>query len=318
MNAPFQLGKPDKPRLPPLSTLRVFDAVARLESLKDAADELRLTPSAVSHQLRNLEEHLGVSLLRRRSRGVELTDTGVLFAAHIATAFREIHHAVRVVRQDKESSVLRISTAPVFATELIMPNLHDFERRYPAIQLRLEMSEAQADFDTEPVDAAIRLGPSLPTTLYSEELLDISSISIFCSPKLVDGPNPLRVIADLERHTLVSISNQPSLMTLWRQWANTAGNAKLKPARELRFDTFIGALQAAESGLGVVLAPHSLVARQVAEGRLVMPFKVYTPLPWSYRFICRRGQERLAKVDAFRRWIGSVTHSHRQFVAATI
>lgn len=304
-------------RLPPLSALRVFDAVARLDSLKDAADELRLTPSAVSHQLRNLEEHLGVSLLRRRSRGVELTEAGVQFAAHIATAFREIHHAVRIVRQDKESTVLRVSTAPVFATELIMPNLHDFERRHPTIQLRLEMSEAQADFDTEPVDAAIRLGPELPSAMFSEELLDISSISIFCSPKLLSGPHAVKSIEDLERHTLVSISNQPSLMTLWRQWSNSAGHAKLKPARELRFDTFIGALQAAESGLGFILAPHSLVARQLAEGRLAMPFRVFTPLPWAYRFICRRGQERLAKVDAFRRWVVGIVNSHRNLVAAT-
>jgi LysR family glycine cleavage system transcriptional activator len=308
---------PTKLRLPPLSALRVFDAAARLESVKGAADELRLTPSAVSHQLRNLEEHLGVSLLRRRSRGIELTEAGSLFAAHIATAFREIHHAVRVVRQDKESSVLRISTAPVFATELIMPNLHDFERRHPTIHLRLEMSEAQADFDTEPVDAAIRLGPALSASLYSEELLDISAITVFCSPKLVDGPNSLRTVEDLAHHTLVSLSNQPALSSLWRQWANSAGNGNLKPARELRFDTFIGALQAAESGLGVILAPHSLVARQLSEKRLVMPFKTFTPLPWAYRFVCRRGQERLAKVDAFRRWISSVTHSHRQFVAAT-
>jgi LysR family transcriptional regulator, glycine cleavage system transcriptional activator len=307
---------PTSSRLPPLSTLRVFDAVARLDSLKEAAEELRLTPSAVSHQLRNLEEHLGVSLLRRRSRGVELTEAGVQFAAHIATAFREIHHAVRTVRQDKESSVLRVSTAPVFATELIMPNLHDFERRYPAIQLRLEMSETQTDFDTESIDAAIRLGPATPTSLYTEELLDISSISLFCSPKLMEGPNALREIGDLQRYALVSLSNQPSLSSMWRQWVHAADRVGLKPARELRFDTFIGALQAAESGLGLVLAPHSLVARQLQEGRLAMPFKIFTPLPWAYRFMCRRGQERLAKVDAFRRWIGDVTHSHRKLVAA--
>src|SRR5262245_14051888 len=103
------MNAPSKYRLPPLSALRVFEAVARLDSLKDAAEELRLTPSAVSHQLRNLEEHLGVSLLRRRSRGVELTEAGAQFSVHIATAFREIHHAVRTIKQDKESSVLRVS-----------------------------------------------------------------------------------------------------------------------------------------------------------------------------------------------------------------
>jgi LysR family glycine cleavage system transcriptional activator len=303
------MSRPDLPRLPPLSSLRAFEAVVRHGSVKAGADELRLTPSAISHQLRNLEEHVGVALFHRRPRSIELTETGAALAIHVERAFRELRQGIAALRNQKESSVLRVSAPPILATELIMPSSQDFERRHTAIQLRLEVSETVADFDAEPIDVAIRFGPAPSNALFSEMLLD-ATIAPVCAPSLLRGTSPLRTIEDLSRHALLTLSENTDGHG-WEHWVAAAGFPDLKPARQLWFDTFLGAVQAAEAGLGILIAPHPTVAGRLADGRLVLPFPVFASSAWSYRFVCRRGQERIPKIDQFRRWIGALCEQRR-------
>ena len=294
-----------KTKLPPLTSLRAFDAVARSASLKDAAYELSLTVSAVSHQIRNLEEHLGVALLRRRGRGVELTPVGSRFAAHVQRAFGELHSGVRSLTQDPDSLVLRVSVTPVFGTELLMPRLPEFERRHPGLRVILEMSEAVADFVDEQVDVAIRAGLPPPAALHSEDLFVVQATPV-CAPKLLAGPHPLRRVEDLAAHTRINLCSAPELAGCWGRWLEEAGHADLAPAREVSFDTFAGALHAAECGVGVCLAPDMVLARYFRERKLVAPFPIFVTTPWVYRFVCRREAEHLAKIRLFRQWIKTV------------
>jgi LysR family glycine cleavage system transcriptional activator len=300
-----------KTKLPPLTSLRAFDAVARAASLKEAAGELSLTVSAVSHQIRNLEEHLGVALLRRHGRGVELTPTGARFAAHVQRAFGELHHGVRDLMHDPDTLVLRVSVTPVFGMELLMPRLPEFERRHPGLRVILEMSEAEADFSDEHIDIAIRAGLPPPPTLFSEELFTVQATPV-CAPKLLTGSHPLRRIEDLKAHTLIMLCCAPELSGCWRRWIEQAGYADLVPAREVAFDTFAGALHAAECGVGVLLAPEILLARFLRERKLVAPFPISVTTPWVYRFVCRREAEHVAKIRLFRNWIKAILQPHTE------
>jgi LysR family glycine cleavage system transcriptional activator len=304
-------------RLPPLSALRAFEAVTRLGSVKDAAAELSLTASAVSHQLRNLEEFVGQPLLLRRSQALELTSAGALLAGYAQRGFRELRRGFVALRADEDASVLRVSVTPLFATELLVPNLFDFERRHPEVEMRLEMTQSLADFDVEPVDAAIRIGPEPPSTLYSEVLLNVVN-ALVCAPKLMAGKFPLHTLEDLKSQALIVQVFETMEHDSWRNWIGAAGRPDLKPARELRFDTFSGALQAAECGVGVLIAPYPMILRHVTEGRLVIPFKVFCTSPWRYRFVCRRGQEHLPKIDCFRRWVASLSSRRAASAEVTI
>jgi LysR family glycine cleavage system transcriptional activator len=295
-------------RLPPLPALRAFEAVARSKSVRDAAQELGLTASAVSHQLRNLEDHLGVVLFIRGNQTIELTETGAQFAAYAERGFRELRQGVAALRSNLDSNVLRVSVAPLFAMEILLPALPDFERACPDLQLRLDVGESLADLDTETIDAAIRISEEPSNAFFFEKLLEVCWAPV-CAPRLLQGANPLRMPTDLTTHVLIS-SNENNERSPWQIWLDAAGLVDLKPATELRFDTFLGTLQAAESGLGVIVAPLSIIARHLAEGRLVMPFALTIPSPWSYRLVCRRGQERQPKIDRFRRWLVGMCAAH--------
>jgi LysR family glycine cleavage system transcriptional activator len=304
----FTMTRNKSVRLPPLPALRAFEAVARLKSVREAAQELGLTPSAVSHQLRNLEDHLGVALFNRGNQAIELNATGAQFADYAERGFRELRQGVAALRNNLDADVLRVSVTPLFAMEILAPALPDFERACPALKLRLDIGESLADLDTESLDVAIRIGEEPSNTLFAETLLEVCWAPV-CAPRLIGGANPLRHPEDLSKQVLIE-SNETIGRTLWQTWLDKAGVGDLKPDRELHFDTFLGTLQAAESGLGVIVAPLSIVARHLAEGRLVTPFTLTIASPWPYRFVCRRGHERQPKVDRFRRWLTGICAAH--------
>jgi LysR family glycine cleavage system transcriptional activator len=291
-------------RLPPLPALRAFEVVARVKSVRDAAAELGLTPSAVSHQLRNLEESLGVALFVRGNQTIDLTESGEQFAAYAFRAFRELRQGVAALRSDPDSRILRISAAPIFAMEILLPALPDFERACPDIQLRLEVSESVADVESESIDAAIRIGKE-PSNLFYEKLLDVCWAPV-CAPSLLRGSKPLRKPSDLSEHVLIATPEEQCVQL----WLTAAQVPDLKPASKLTFDSFLGAIQATESGLGVVVAPLSVLSRHLADGKLIAPFDVYIPSPYIYRLVCRRGRERQPKIDRFRRWLAGICAAH--------
>jgi len=179
--------------------------------------------------------------------------------------------------------------------------LPEFERAHPNLELRLDVGESLADFGNQLIDAAIRIGPMPSANLFAEPLLDVCMAPV-CAPRLLEGPGGLRTPEDLQSHPLL-ISNEPHEHDSWELWRTAAGIEHLKPSSKLRFDTFLGTVQAAEAGLGVVVAPLPILARHLAERKLVVPFPITVPSPFPYRLVCRRSQLHHPKIAAFRRWL---------------
>lgn len=283
-------------QLPSLSALRAFEAAAREGSFQAAAESLRLTPSAVSHQIRSLELDFGQPLFQRRHRKVELTDAGRTLQAYVTRGFDELRRGAAALRQDRRATVLRVSAAGAFATAFLAHRIGDFEARHPGLEVRLELSQALVDFDLEPIDVGIRLGFAAPPNLFSEQVLPITAGPV-CTPELAAK---LTSVDDLASSTRISITQDPKG---WRAWFRAAGRPDAPAGREVWFDNLMTALQAAVDGVGVVQAPLPLVAHHLQSGRLVAPFDVTMRSKQAYRLVCRRGEEDLPKVARFRRWL---------------
>lgn len=283
------------PSLPPLSALRAFDAAAREGSFQAAAHLLRLTPSAVSHQIRALELEFGQPLFLRRHRKVELTEAGRTLQAYVARGFDELRRGAAALRQDRQAGLLRVSAVPAFATAFLTYRIGAFEALNPGLQLRLEVSQAMADFELEPVDIGIRLGIAAAPNLYSELILPITAAPV-CTPDIAAR---LAAPADLAEVTRICISQDPRG---WLAWFR-AQEVEPPAGRELWFDSLGAGLHAAGEGVGVVLAPLPLMAQALKAGRLVRPFAAAVRSKMAYRLVCRRGEEDLPKIARFRRWL---------------
>ena len=211
--------------LPSLSALRVFEAAGRHESFTLAADELHVTTSAVSRQIRALEDELGLRLFERRPRGIELTKEGAAYLAEVGDALRRLEQASAALRMGGERRVLRLSVLASFAGNWLVPRLPAFERAHPGIDLVMEATTRYADFKREPVDLAIRFGKGRWDGLHAESLLPLEFYPV-CRPECVRGDPPLRRLADLARHTWLEDIHVPFA---WRLWLETAGAPRSSP-----------------------------------------------------------------------------------------
>jgi LysR family transcriptional regulator, glycine cleavage system transcriptional activator len=286
-------------RLPPLNALRTFEAAARHLSFTKAAAELFVTQAAVSHQIKALEEYLGMPLFRRLNRALMLTDEGQALLPHVRGAFDQLAEGVRQLRQRHSSGVLTISVLPSLATTWLIPRLRRFQSAHPEIEVHMTATERLVDFAREPVDAGIRYGLGSWPGLRAERLLSADMIPV-CSPQLLDGPQPLRTPEDLVHHQLLHVLNAQDD---WRMWLTAAGVKGVDPDRGLRFDHTALAIQAALNGMGVAMGPSSLVGEDLASGRLVEPFDLELPTDSAYYFVVPEAAADQAKVKAFRRWL---------------
>jgi LysR family glycine cleavage system transcriptional activator len=282
--------------LPPLASLQAFSAAARTKSVKDAARELHLSPSALSRQISALEQHLGVSLFLRRPTGLELTPAGGRYletVAEVLTALREAQEALA-----PERGPLRVSALESFCAKWMVPRLGGFRAAHPGIELEIEATLRYADFDRDPVDVAIRFGTGPWEELHSEPLVDLLYTPVY-APALRDADPPLRTIDDLARHPWIHVSQVPEA---WRDWTRAVGRPDLRPPREVTYDHVGIALSAAEAGQGVALGTNVVAARDLAEGRLCAPFPRARSAQ-TYHLVCR--EEGLAdpRITAFRDWL---------------
>ena len=286
-------------RLPPLNALRTFEAAARHLSFTKAADELFVTQAAVSHQIRALEEHLGVPLFRRFNRRLALTDQGQLLLPSVREAFDALTAGVERLQQDCCSGTLSISTTPSFAARWLAPRLVRFQARYPLIETQLSATPRQVDCLREGVDCGVRHGqgtwPGLTSVeLFRQELLPV------CSPLLLEGERPLREPADLAHHTLIHVLTD---LEDWRTWLRAVGLATIDPTRGLKFDTGPLALQSAASGAGVALSNRTIAGDDLAAGRLVVPFDFEVPVQAGFYFVAPELTADQPKVVLFRDWL---------------
>jgi LysR family glycine cleavage system transcriptional activator len=283
--------------LPPLNTLPSFEAAARHLSFSRAADELRVTHGAVSRAVRNLEDHLGVPLMIRATRSVQLTPAGKAFAAEIRDVLDHLA-AATAEATGHSSGIVNVSTIDSFAARWLMPRLSRFRRDQPNIDVRVATSERLADFVSDGIDIAIRCGGGQYPGLSCELLMTEDHFPV-CSPKLREGRHPLRTPADLAGHTLLH-----DVFTVdWTIWLRGAGVDTVDPQRGPTFLSSDHAIQAAVRGEGVVLGRSALVADELAAGRLVRPFALSLPAGFAYYVVCPPRALQRRSVKAFRDWL---------------
>lgn len=286
-------------RLPSLNGLRAFEAAARHLSFTHAAQELNVTQTAISHQIRRLEEELGIRLFIRQSRSLALTPQAAEYLPGIRAAFQDLRTATDRLLRKGDDRVLTISTLTSLAVKWLLPRLSTFQEKHPEIDVRITTSTELVDFRTSNVDAAIRYGQGRWPGLDAEWLMAEHLFPV-CSPKLLTGERALRRPEDLEHATLLHTS---STIDDWRLWFTAAGlPAHLSQKRGLTFDLAFMTVQAAIDGLGVAMGHTAYVADDVANGRLVVPFDVSMPSA-GYYFVTPQDRPVASKLNLFRDWL---------------
>lgn len=287
----------DLRKLPNLGTLRTFEAAARLESFSRAAEELFVTHGAISHQIRALEEDLGVPLFTRHGKRITLTPAGRAYAGCVRGALADIAQATHTLRASvQDERRLTLSTMPSFAARWLTPRIGSFIEQHPDIVVELRSSPALVDFTREDIDVALRLGRGPWPGLHSEKLLDETFFAA-CSPR-IQGGVPARP-EDLRRYTLLRSKDEP-----WLPWFEAAGlHGWAEPESGILFEDSAMLLEAALAGHGVALVRRSLAITDVMAGRLMRLFDIDAPCPWDYYFVCPPHLLKTARVQAFRCWI---------------
>lgn len=269
-------------------------------SLKQAAGELNLTPSAVSHHIKSLEVHLGQPLFVRLNRGLRLTETGMSYYRFVREAVEKIDEGTSSIQNWQPSETLRIRTGASFAHKWLLPRLAGFLAENPHIELLIDTRGPASVMGADPVDVEIRYGPAKERG-YEVQPLRAETILPLCSPALLAGPYPLRDLHDLAKHTL--IESELSVIT-WSLWLAKHADGSVNAPR-LRFDRTTLALQAAVYGLGVVLEGDFLASEELAAGRLVTPFSLRdtgmrTPLRY---LIIPKAKKGSRNVRLFKDWL---------------
>jgi len=292
-------------RLPSLNALRAFEAAARHRSFTKAAQELNVTQAAVSHQIKALEESLGLPLFERLNRALVLTDAGREYLPILSEAFDLIDVATRRLARSHSQGALKISIIPSFAAKWVLPRLPRFRERHPDIDVLLSAKEAMVDFGRDDIDIGLRFGPGRYPGLAVEPLMTDRKFPV-CSPKLLHGRHPLREPEDLRFHTLlqddVDVLNDGITIT-WTKWLQAAGVHSVDGGRGPGFTDSSMVLAAAIAGHGVALARASLAGDDIASDLLVKPFGPELRTVYSYWMVTRPDGLDSPKVQAFRTWL---------------
>ncbi|MFM0521553.1 MULTISPECIES: transcriptional regulator GcvA [Caballeronia] len=284
-----------------LKSIQAFEAAARLSSFSLAADELFVTPSAVSHQIKLLEEQLSVRLFHRMHRTVILTDSGRRYAEEIGAAFARIDKATRDIGRVAKSDILTLHSTPSFATQWLMPRLARFSALHPDIDLRLNASNDPVDLTREAVDIDLRYGARRLQPAGTMVLdLPTETIVPLCSPTLLEGEHPIRTVADLRHHTLI---HSEGCLVGWRDFMRLHRKTPIDISRGPRFDRSFMAISAATDGGGVCLESLLLVQRELETGRLVAPFGFDGLKVNGYTLNLLKSCADLPKVRSFQDWL---------------
>lgn len=310
-------------RLPPLNSLRAFEAAARNLSFKKAAQELHVTPAAISQQIKALEEHLEVPLFRRITRGLELTEAGAKCLPQVREGFESLAEALESIRVHKEDRILRVNVPPSLAAKWLAPRLHRFMNAHPNMDVRIAASmsliDGQDALETTPLshygedgnDIEIRFGSGNYPGFRVDKLFAVCLVPL-CSPKLLNGEHPLRVPEDLRHHvllhddTLALAAQTPG----WEMWLEAAGVSGVDPARGSHFSHASLVLAAAVDGSGVAVNLSVLAAEHIAAGKLVVPFEPRISLTAAYYLLTPEAKESDPNLTAFREWLLNEARAH--------
>ena len=285
-------------RLPPLNALRAFEAAGRHLSVKAAADELSVTPGAVSQLIKSLERTLGVTLFQRVNRGIFLTEAGQSYLPPVRNAFRQIGEATRRVAASADGGVLTVSTTPSFAAAWLVPRLKDFQDAHADIDLQISASKALVDFSRDGVDLAIRHGLGRYPGLHSERVFAVELLAV-AAPGLVARLGSPKAPRELVRWPHVHDADRKD----WHLWFQTQGIDDFGAPRGPAFDDTNLLRQAVLAEQGAGLLPAAIVARDLAKGRLVRLAEILWPEEFAYYLVYPQALRERPKVAAFRSWI---------------
>jgi LysR family glycine cleavage system transcriptional activator len=285
--------------LPPLRALTAFEAAARLGSFRLAAGELGITRSAVSHQVKALEQELGVQLFRRDARRAELTDAGRSYFPTIREAFNQIASQTQALRPSAADNELTIQVYVTVALKWLIPRLHDFERRFPEMKVRLSTSYFDWDFDEANVDAGFILARNKSPSHYYRPLFK-SLLTPVCAPSLLKGPHAIKTPNDLRKQKLLYVYTAEED---WRLWLEAAGIDGIKLSDRLAVDSYILAQEAAVEGRGVAMTIGPFAGDDIKAGRLVQPFGLMAPHRHVWQFVCAAENKLKPKIKRFEDWL---------------
>ncbi|MDQ6966856.1 MAG: transcriptional regulator GcvA [Mariprofundaceae bacterium] len=292
-------NKTTSTRLPSLNALRAFVAAGHHLNLKRAADELHVTPSALSHQIRALETELGIALFNRTGKGLELSDAGRLILPGISNAFEAMRESLSQLQPAEDARVLTVSMLSTFAMRWFIPRLYRFQQLHENIEVRISTSIELVDFTRADMNCAIRSGEGFWPGTHALRLFD-ERFTPVCSPGLLQGDTPLNSPTDLTGHTLLHSKLRPDD---WRIWLSAAGLPEFKAVHELQFETRNFAIAGAIRGLGVAIIDPLLVQEELKDGRLIQPFTQTLPTRSAYYLVWPDRREEPAKLAAFRAWL---------------
>jgi LysR family glycine cleavage system transcriptional activator len=288
--------------LPPLDLIQGFEAAARNLSFTKAAEELALTQSAISRQIRSLEEHLGVALFERRARAIALTDEGQVLNRAVSELLERLQQVTDQLRSDGGQRHLTVTTTSGFASLWLIPRLRRFTQLHPDVDVRISATYKAVNLERSLVDVAVRYcrsdaAPDGAKRLFGEELFPV------CSPLLTrEGERPLRTLEDLRHHALLRIDD-PSGLLDWGTWLEAQGLRDFRAAASLRFDNYEQMIAAALAAQGVAMGISSLVERLLESGQLIAPFSKSVIGTRAYYVIASASTGSRPHVEAFVAWL---------------
>ena len=287
-------------RLPPLNAMRAFESAARHESFKEAAVELKVSQSAISHQVKGLESVLGVELFVRKTRAVELTRAGKIYYAILRDAFDRISEGTDLIRAPGSSDAMTLQVYSTFTIRWLIPRLPRFQQLHPGIQVRLHASQDDVNFHRDDVDACVMIGKPTNQELHYDHLFGCELFPV-CSPALLEKRGPIGSPEHLAEHPMLQVYPSDSD---WWVWLEANGVHNVNPDSGLQFDSYDLALIAALQGMGIALGQQPYMSRDLDSGMLVEIFpgrRIKNPNEWYY--VCRKEKKDYSKIETFRKWL---------------
>lgn len=306
----------ERRRLPPLNALRAFEAAARHLNFSRAADELSVTPGAVSQQIQNLEDYVGAALFKRTPKGLLLTDAAQTALPALREAFDRLAEAASLLTAAVDGRRLTLTAPPSFAAKWLVPRLGLFEQAHPQVDVWLSAGMDLVDLTTGEVDVAIRYGAGRYPAMEVRRLMGETVIPVV-SPALLEA-NPLERPEDLLKHTLLHDgSPEPDdSCPDWAMWLAARGVRGVDGSRGPRFNQSSLVIEAAMNGRGVALAKRTLAQADLEAGRLVAPLQIATAVDFAYHLVHPKAKGRLPQVKAFIAWITAEAEAHEAALRA--
>ena len=289
-------------KYPPLHLLSIFEAAARHQNFKAASNELCITPSAVSHQIKSLEEQLGLSLFQRKSRGVVLNSAGEMYLNFVQQGLEYFEQGTRKVCNRFSSQALKISCFSTMASHIIIPNLGSFQALHPDIELRIETGNQVADLRYDDIDLAIRIGQGNWPNTTNQKLIDLT-ISAVCSKEFLNK-HQITTFNDINHLPLIDLSYMEDV---WLQWSHATGTNLTQNKRALSFNDYDSSINAASQGLGLALGIFPIENSKLKNNTLITPFSEFVPFQRGLYAVHREEDSNRHDIQCFINWLANTS-----------